>query len=124
MNYYNEIKEQLINNEITKKVKKYSINRSDLNTYYEVGKILSKAGKHYGEGIIKEYSKRLSKDLGKGFSKRNLWLMLKFYELKEKVQTLSAQLSWSHYCELLSLESIDEIEFRPFIKVESLSAKE
>ena len=115
MNYYNEIKEQLINNEITKKVKDYSINRSDLNTYYEVGKILSKAGKHYGEGIIKEYSKRLSKDLGKGFSKRNLWLMLKFYELKEKVQTLSAQLSWSHYCELLSLESIDEINY--YIKI-------
>ena len=115
MNYYNEIKEQLINNEITKKVKNYSINRSDLNTYYEVGKILSKAGKHYGEGIIKEYSKRLSKDLGKGFSKRNLWLMLKFYELKEKVQTLSAQLSWSHYCELLSLESIDEINY--YIKI-------
>ena len=115
MNYYNEIKEQLINNEITKKVKNYSINRSDLNTYYKVGKLLFDAGKNYGEGIIKEYSKRLSKDLGKGFSKRNLWLMLKFYELKEKVQTLSAQLSWSHYCELLSLESIDEINY--YIKI-------
>ena len=115
MNYYNEIKKELIDNEINKRIKNYSINRSDLNTYYEVGKILSKAGKHYGEGIIKEYSKRLSKDLGKGFSKRNLWLMLKFYELKEKVQTLSAQLSWSHYCELLSLESIDEINY--YIKI-------
>ena len=98
MNYYNEIKTELINNEITKRVKDYSKNRSDLNTYYNVGKLLSEAGKHYGEGIIKEYSKRLTNELGKGYSKRNLWLMLKFYELKEKVQTLSAQLSWSHYC--------------------------
>ena len=54
MNYYNEIKNELINNEINRKVKNYSINKSDLNTYYNVGKMLSEAGKHYGEGIIKE----------------------------------------------------------------------
>ena len=90
MNYYNEIKQELINNEINRKVKNYSINKSDLDTYYNVGKMLSEAGKHYGEGIIKEYSKRLTNDLGKGYSKRNLWLMLRFYELKEKVQTVSA----------------------------------
>ena len=53
MNYYDNIKELLINNEITKKVKNYSINKSDLNTYYNVGKELSEAGKHYGEGIIR-----------------------------------------------------------------------
>ena len=111
MNYYNEIKNELINNEINRKVKNYSINKRDLNTYYNVGKMLSEAGKHYGEGIIKEYSKRLTIELGKGYSKRNLWLMLKFYQLKEKMQTVSAQLSWSHYCELLTLESIDEIDY-------------
>ena len=65
LNYYEEIKTELINNEITKKVKDYSKNRSDLNTYYNVGKLLSEAGKHYGEGIIKEYSKRLTYELGK-----------------------------------------------------------
>ena len=111
MNYYNEIKSELINNEINRKVKNYSINKRDLNTYYNVGKMLSEAGKHYGEGIIKEYSKRLTIELGKGYSKRNLWLMLKFYQSKEKMQTVSAQLSWSHYCELLTLESIDEIDY-------------
>ena len=52
--------------------------------------MLSMAGKHYGEGIIKEYSVRLTNELGKGYSKRNLWLMSRFYILKEKVQTLSA----------------------------------
>ena len=57
MNYYNEIKQELINNEITRKVKKYSINKNDLKTYYNVGKMLSEAGKRYGEYIIKKYSK-------------------------------------------------------------------
>ena len=103
MNYYNDIKNELINNEINRKVKDYSINRSDLNAYYNVGKLLFHAGKHYGKGIIKEYSRRLTIKIVKGYSKRNLWLMLKFYELKEKMQTLSAQLSWSHYRILLSI---------------------
>ncbi len=111
MNYYSEIKNELINNEITKRVKDYSKNKSDLTTYYNVGKLLSEAGKHYGEGIIKEYSKRLTVELGKGYSKRNLWLMLRFYILKEKMQTMSALLSWSHYVELLSLDNVDEINY-------------
>ena len=111
MDYYNEIKNELVNNEINWKVKNYSINKRDLDAYYNVGRMLSEAGNHYGEGIIKEYSKRLTYELGKGYSKRNLWLMLKFYELNEKVQTLSAQLSWSHYCELLSFKNTDKINY-------------
>ena len=53
MNYYNQIKKELVNNEIYKRVEDYSKNRSDLETYYNVGKLLSEAGKHYGEGIMK-----------------------------------------------------------------------
>lgn len=53
MNYYDEIKNELLNNEINKKVKNYSINKSDLKTYYNVGKMISEDGKHYGENIIK-----------------------------------------------------------------------
>ena len=78
MNYYNEIKTEILNNEITKKVKDYSKNKSDLTTYYNVGKLLSEAGKHYGEGIIKEYSERLSNDLKKKYSTRLLYKMLRF----------------------------------------------
>ena len=98
MNYYEDIKNELINNEINRKIKNYSINRSDLNTYYNVGKMLSEAGKHYGEGIIKEYSKKLTSELGKGYSQRNLRNMRQYYIVSEKWQTLSAKLSWSHYC--------------------------
>ena len=118
MNYYNEIKKELINNEINKTVKKYSINKGDLNTYYNVGKILSEAGKHYGEGIIKEYSKRLTKELGKGYSQRNLRNMRQFYKVSQKWQTMSAKLSWSHYCEILWLS--DNI-FQYYIKIVELN---
>ena len=114
MNYYKEIKEKLINNEVTKRVKDYSKNRSDLNTYYNVGKLLSETGKHYGEGIIKEYSKRLTSELGKGYTVTNLKYMRKFYNLL-KSQPVADQLTWSHYIELLSLKDINEINY--YIKI-------
>ena len=82
MNYYKEIKNELINNEITKRVKDYSKNRSDLTTYYNVGKLLSEAGKHYGEGIIKEYSRRLTQDIGIKYDVSSLNKMKKSYLLK------------------------------------------
>ena len=52
MNYYNEIKNELINNEINKKVKNYIVNKSDLNTYYNVSKILFNADKYYVENVL------------------------------------------------------------------------
>jgi len=73
LNYYDDIKQELINNEINRKVKNYSINKSDLNTYYNVGKLLYKAGNQYGEKIIKEYSLRLTSELGKKYSVRYLF---------------------------------------------------
>ena len=127
MNYYNEIKNELINNEITKKVKDYSKNRSDLSTYYNVGKLLSEAGKHYGEGIIKEYSKKLKKDTNLKYSKSSLYVMLKFYRFinQNNFQTLSGNLNWSHYCELLSINNIDEINYYIMItEQQNLSVRE
>ena len=111
MNYYDNIKELLINNEITKRVKNYYINKSDLDTYYNVGKELSEAGKHYGEGIIKEYSKKLNYDLNKKYSVRLLYRMLRFYNFisERKMPTLSAKLSWSHYDEILKYNDINKI---------------
>ena len=72
MNYFEEIKNKFINDEINKKVKNYLINRKDLQTYFNVGKMLNEARKHYGQKIISEYSKKLTNELGKGYSKRNL----------------------------------------------------
>ena len=111
MNYYKEIKNELINNEITKKVKDYSKNKSDLTTYYNVGKLLSEAGKHYGEGIIKEYSKKLTKEIGKGYGLSNLKRMRKFYWLIEKGAPMAHQLTWSHYIELLPIKDFNAIKY-------------
>ncbi len=127
MNYYDEIKNELINNEINRKIKNYSINQSDLNTYYNVGKMLNEAGKHYGEGIINTYSKKLKYDLSKNYSTRLLYRMLKYYTFvsDEKMPTLSAKLSWSHYDEILKFDNINKIIY--YIKIteeQNLSVRE
>ena len=118
MNYYSEIKNELINNEITKRIKDYSKNRSDLTAYYNVGKLLSEAGKQYGEGIIKEYSKRLTNELGRGYTITRLKYMRRYYEVFEKGPTLSDLLSYSHYCELIWFEDINKINYYIKISVE------
>ena len=110
MNYYNEIKNEIINNEINKKIKDYSKNKSDLESKYKIGKLLSEAGKHYGEGIIKEYSVKITKEFGDGYSTRSLKYMRKFY-LFQKGQQVAAQLSWSHYIELLKIKNEEEINY-------------
>ena len=118
MNYYNEIKNELVNNEINRKVKNYSINRNDLNSYYNVGKLLLDAGNQYGESIIKEYSLRLTEDLGPGYSQRNLRNMRQFYKVSQKWQTVSAKLSWSHYCEILWF---DDNKFQYYVEITELN---
>ena len=111
MHYYNEIKIQLINNEVYKKAKEYSKNKNDLSTYYNVGKLLSEAGKHYGEGIIKEYSMMLTQELGRGYGLSSLKNMRKFYLLFSKSQAVPDQLTWSHYVELLKFDNMESINY-------------
>ena len=111
MDYYGSIKELLINNELTKKAKDYSKNRSDLTTYYEVGKLLSDAGKHYGENIIKDYSDKLFIDIGKKYEVSTLKRMRQLYWLIQKGAPLEHQLSFSHYKILIPLKDIDKIKY-------------
>ena len=98
MNYYNEIKEQLLSNEVYKRVKDYSKNRSDLNTYYNVGKLLVEAqgGEErakYGDNLIKEYSKKLTLEIGKGYTFTALSRMRQFYLMFKISSNLSIILS-------------------------------
>jgi predicted nuclease of restriction endonuclease-like (RecB) superfamily len=113
MNYYNEIKEKLIKSEIYDRVKDYSKDRHKVSVYFEIGKLLSEAGKEYGKNIISNYSKRLMIEVGKKYNYRTLYRMRKFYEIfsNEKLTTLWSKLSWSHYREVLSLKDIDEIKY-------------
>ena len=109
--YYESIRSKILDNEIVKKVKDYSKNRSDLDTYLDVGKILSEAGKHYGEGIIKKYSIKLTKEFGKGYNETNLKRIRKFYYIVQKGATLWHQLSWSHYRILITIDDINAINY-------------
>ena len=110
MNYYNEIKKELIDNELNKKVKDYSKNKYEIQKYYNVGKLLLEAGNNYGDGIIKEYSKKLSNEIGRKYSVRYLFDIRKLY-LFSKVHPVGAQLTMSHYRLLFPLTNDNEIDY-------------
>lgn len=117
MDYYNEIKNELIDNELTKKAKDYSKNKSDLFHYYNVGKLLIDAqggdkNAKYGNKLIKEYSEKLTYELGKGYSWRNLYNMRLYYIISnanEILQPVAANLTWTNCTIILSLKDINEI---------------
>ena len=111
MNYYNEIKNKIIDNEIYRKVKDYSKERNTVITYFEIGKLLNEAGGKYGDNIIDEYSKKLVLEVGRKYNRRTLFRMKQFYNVfsNEKVSTMLTQLSWSHYLLLISLNDYNEI---------------
>ncbi len=113
MNYYNEIKNKLIDNEIYVKVKDYSKEINRVKTYFEIGRLLSEAGSKYGESIIENYSKRLVMEVGKKYNKRTLFRMRQFYLVfsDEKVSPLGTQLSWSHCRALLTLKEYNKINY-------------
>ena len=130
MNYYNEIKHTLVKNEIYKKVKDYSKNKSDLNAYFEVGRLIVEAQggekrAQYGNKLIKEYSEKLTKELGKGYKTSNLKNMRQFYLLFRKRQAMPGELTWSHYIELLRLDNMKEIDYYIYItRTQNLSYRE
>ena len=111
MNYYNEIKNKIIDNEVYAKVKDYSRERNKVITYFEIGRLLTEAGGKYGDNIIDEYSKKLILEVGKKYNRRTLFRMKQFYNVfsNEKVSTMLTQLSWSHYLLLISLNDYNEI---------------
>ena len=112
MDYYNSIKELLIDNELTKRAKDYSKNKSEVYTYYNVGKLLKEAGKCYGDNIIGEYSNKLVVEVGKKYNKRTLFRMRQLYSLfsNTKVSTMWTQLTWSHLRLLFNIE-IESINY-------------
>ena len=91
MDYYNSIKELLIDNELTKKAKDYSKNRSEVLTYYNVGKLLKEAGNYYGEGVIKKYSEKLVTEVGKKYNDRTLRRMRQIYFFIRKTKMVAGR---------------------------------
>ena len=117
MNYYEEIKNKIIDNETYDRVKDYSKERHKVITYYEIGKLLNEAGGKYGDNIINEYSKKLVVEVNKKYNRRTLFRMKQFYKIfsNKKVSQVATQLSWSHYVELLPLKDLNEIKY--YIKI-------
>ena len=121
MNYYDEIKNILVDNIVGRKVREYKSNQKDLEGYYNVGKLLIEAQggetrAKYGNQLIKEYSKRLTSELGKGYTPTRLKYMRAFYLLIKKSPPLADQfrsisITWSNICEILSLRDEKEIEY-------------
>ncbi len=113
MNYYNEIKNKLIDNEVYSKIKDYSKERHTLLTYYEVGKLLLEAGKKYGDDIIGNYSKKLSIDVNKKYNSRTLRRMRQLYQFfeKQKWSPLGTKLSIIHIRQLFCLNDNNEINY-------------
>ena len=102
------------------------INNILVQTYWEVGKIIiedeqeNNERAEYEKKLLKELSKKLTKEHGKGFSKSNLFNMRKFYLKYQKFQTVSGKLSWSYYCEILSISYDKERVFHERIIIYAL----
>ena len=112
--------------ELSRKKVISSINSTMTTTYFLIGKRIveeEQGGEkraEYGENLIIKLSEKLTRDYGKGFSKRNLWQMKKFYLSYQKVQTVSAEfkLSYSHYLTLMRVANIEE---RNFYEIEAIN---
>ena len=113
MNYYEEIKNKIINNEIYCKVKDYSKERNTVTTYFEIGRLLTEAGGKYGDNIIEEYSKKLVVEVGKKYNIKTLYKMKQLYKVfsDEKVAPVVRQLSWSNCLQLLPIKNYDKINY-------------
>jgi predicted nuclease of restriction endonuclease-like (RecB) superfamily len=113
---YAELK-QLIREARSSVVKQ--VNQTLTLTYWQIGKririhVLDSNRAEYGKQVLRQLSQQLSDEFGKGFGYRNLLRMKLFYDYfpeQKKVTTLSSQLSWSHFVELLKLENDIQREF-------------
>ena len=112
MNYYNKIKNKLIEDEIYSRVKDYSKEKHKVSTYFEVGKLLDEAGGKYGDNILNDYSNRLIAEFGKKYNERTLRRIRQYYRMfkDKKWSPVGTKLSWSHYSELLSIKEVRNIE--------------
>ena len=115
MNYYKEIKNLIEEKEVNDKVRYLESNKETIKTYYEIGRLLIEAqgGEEkakYGDGLIKKWSEKLTKEYGNGYKIANLKNMRKFYIMFRKSYTVCSQsnLSWSHYKYLLKFDNENE----------------
>lgn len=105
--FYNEIKNILI----SARNRVYKIaNFAMVEAYWNIGKIIigEQGGKdtaEYGQGLLQELSKQMTRDFGKGFTVTNLKYMRQFYLTFPNSHALRDELSWTHYRSLIRVEN-------------------
>ena len=126
---------ELINNNLVEQIKTLleasrqkvavEVNTTLLHTYWQIGRLICEYEQsdavraEYGKQTLKVLSKELTNEFGKGFSVSNIQFMRRFYQTYQIQQTPSVKLSWSHYCELLSISDADK---RSFYEKEAVNA--
>ena len=106
-NMVNEARKRLAN----------EINKSIVYVYWNIGRIIVKHENEdnnrleYGKEVLKGLSKELTKLLGKGYSYTNLTYMRWFYNTYPNYNKICESLSWSHYCELITIKNNDKRNF-------------
>ena len=110
MNYYDEIKTKLIENENYARIKDYSKEKHKVETYYEIGKLLSEAGKHYGENIIGQYATKLQIEVEKKYNERTLRSMRQFYNLFSTNiwKPLVSKLTWTNILIIMPIKDVNK----------------
>lgn len=103
--YLDNIKNEIINGNAKVIAKNYQINNVKITMNYNIGKELSEAGKHYGEGIVKKYASILTKKFGSGYKEKDLYKMQQFYLLIQKA-LLERQFTRSHYLKKFSINEL------------------
>ena len=118
MDYYSEIKNEIVDIETYKRVKDYSKNKRELEGYYKIGKLIVEAQggesrAKYGDELIKDFSKKLVLECGKKYNERTLRRIRQFYLFfkNEKWSTMSTKICWSHFTELLSIKDNNKIKY-------------
>ena len=113
LNYYNEIKTKILEEENYSRIKDYSKENHKVKTYFEIGKLLFEAGKHYGENIIKKYSLQLQEEVGKKYNERTLRSMRQLYRIfnNEIWKPLVSKLTWTNALVIMSLKDTNKMYY-------------
>ena len=130
MNYYDEVNSYVKKVDIGKAIRETNANRELVECYWNVGRLIVEAqgGKEkakYGNELIRNWSKKLSNDYGKGYSYENLFKFRKFYLTFPIVDTLCPQLTWSIIRTLLPIVDINKRNYYINLCIENkLSVRE
>ena len=113
MNYFNKVYNIIEDFEVNKRVRALQDNHEALITYWNIGKLIveaqgGEARAKYGNGLIREWSKKLTKKYGKSYNQRYLRIMRQFYSTFPIWKSVISKLTWTHYIKVMKLTNENE----------------